>query len=74
MEERKKYRIKKNDMVKVIAGLLLDSENRLSLANAAAIAIDGAIVRAQLESKNTAGERESLRGLAVLLAALENLD
>lgn len=59
----------KQDMVEVIAGLLPDNESRRRVANAAAIAIDGAIVRAQLES-NSANERESLQSLAVLLAAL----
>jgi len=59
----------KQDMVQVIAGLLPDDESRQRLANAAAIAIDGAIVRAQLEPK-TAVVKESLQSLAVLLAAL----
>ncbi|MGZ4960172.1 MAG: TetR/AcrR family transcriptional regulator [Methylomonas sp.] len=60
----------KQDMVQVIAGLLPNGESRLRLADAAAIAIDGAIVRAQLESK-TANDKTSLQSLAVLLAALE---
>lgn len=60
----------KQDMVGVIAGLLPKNESRLRLAYAAATAIDGAIVRAQLESK-TALERESLQSLSILLTALE---
>jgi AcrR family transcriptional regulator len=59
----------KQDMAEVIAGLLPDPESRSRLANAAAIAIDGAIVRAQLES-DSPDEKESLRSLKVLLAAL----
>lgn len=62
----------KQDMVEVIAGLLPDGEARRRLANAAAIAVDGAIVRAQLESK-TAADKESLCSLAALLAALESI-
>ncbi|MDD1620930.1 MAG: TetR/AcrR family transcriptional regulator [Methylococcaceae bacterium] len=60
----------KQDMVRTIAGLLPENESRQRLAYAAATAIDGAIVRAQLESK-TADKRESLQSLSVLLAALE---
>jgi AcrR family transcriptional regulator len=59
----------KQDMVAEIAALLPGGESRLRIANAAAIAIDGAIVKAQLES-NSAEEKESLRSLAVLLEAL----
>jgi hypothetical protein len=59
----------KQDMAQAIADLLPDGESRQRLANAAAIAIDGAIVRAQLEPK-TAEAKESLQSLAVLLAAL----
>lgn len=59
----------KQDMIQVIAGLLPDGESRQCLAIAAGVAIDGAIVRAQLES-NTAVDKASLRSLAVLLAAL----
>ncbi|QFY44233.1 TetR/AcrR family transcriptional regulator [Candidatus Methylospira mobilis] len=59
----------KQDMVEVIAGLLSDNESRLRIANAAAIAIDGAIVRAQLEPQ-AADDKGSLKSLALLLAAL----
>jgi AcrR family transcriptional regulator len=59
----------KQDMVKTIAALLPDNESGMRVANAAAIAIDGAIVRAQLESQ-AADYKESLSSLAVLLEAL----
>ncbi|OQW71203.1 MAG: TetR family transcriptional regulator [Proteobacteria bacterium ST_bin11] len=59
----------KQDMVRVISALLADSPNRLQLANAAAVAIDGAIVKAQLEAQD-AEEKQSLQSLETLLTAL----
>jgi len=60
----------KQDMVQVIAGLLPDRPERLQLANAAAVAIDGAIVKAQLECQDAA-EKPSLQSLEMLLHALD---
>jgi AcrR family transcriptional regulator len=59
----------KQDMVTEIATLLPEDEPRLRIADAAAIAIDGAIVRAQLEPQG-ANDKASLNGLALLLKAL----
>lgn len=59
----------KQDMVGIIAGLLPVSTIQLSLANAAAVAIDGAIVRAQLETQIT-DSKTALASLAWLLSAL----
>lgn len=59
----------KQDMVRVIAELLPDGPNRQQLANAAAVAIDGAIVKAQLEAPEVA-EKQSLKSLETLLVAL----
>jgi len=60
----------KQDMVRVITELLPDGPNRQQLANAAAVAIDGAIVKAQLESQD-ALDKQSLTSLETLLAALD---
>lgn len=60
----------KQDMARAIAELLPDGPARWQLANAAAMAIDGAIVKAQLESQGTAAE-QSLQGLETLLKALD---
>ena len=60
----------KQDMARAIAELLPDGPARWQLANAAAMAIDGAIVKAQLESQDTAAE-QSLQGLETLLKALD---
>ncbi|CAD6881364.1 Transcriptional regulator, AcrR family [Methylomonas albis] len=60
----------KQDMVRVISELLPDSPNRQQLANAAAVAVDGAIVKAQLEAQE-AGEKQSLKSLETLLVALD---
>lgn len=60
----------KQDMVRAIGALLPDTPDREQLAQAAAIAIDGAIVRAQTEPRD-AELKESLRSLAVLLNALQ---
>jgi AcrR family transcriptional regulator len=60
----------KQDMVRVIAELLPDGPNRQQLANAAAVAIDGAIVKAQLEAQE-ATEKQSLQSLETLLTALD---
>lgn len=59
----------KHDMMLVMAGLLPDSPYREVIAKAAAIAVDGAIVNAQLESTHTP-ECASLQGLATILTAL----
>lgn len=63
----------KQDMEQVIARLLPASPTRAGLAEAAAIAVDGAIIRAQAESHRPdeeAARRAALRGLETLLAAL----
>jgi AcrR family transcriptional regulator len=62
----------KHDMVQVITGLIPECPSRELLANAAAIAVDGAIVKAQLESKTDA-EPTALQGLSTLLSALESM-
>ena len=56
----------KNDMRQVIAGLLPAGPGQQALAGAAALAVDGAIVRAQMESAEPA-----LAGLRLLLDALD---
>jgi hypothetical protein len=53
-------------MQQVIAGLLPAGPGQQALADAAALAVDGAIVRAQMESAGSA-----LAGLRVLLDALD---
>ncbi|AEF99239.1 TetR/AcrR family transcriptional regulator [Methylomonas methanica] len=62
-------RCHKQDMVGIIAGLLPESEIRFSLANAAAVAIDGAIVRAQLETQ-APNVKTALAGLGLILSGL----
>lgn len=62
-------RCHKQDMVGIIAKLLPDSEIRMSLANAAAVAVDGAIVRAQLETQ-TPDAKTALAGFELILAGL----
>lgn len=62
-------RCHKQDMVAIIAGLLPDSESQFSLANAAAVAVDGAIVRAQLETQ-TPDAKSALAGLELILSGL----
>jgi AcrR family transcriptional regulator len=57
----------KQDMTNVIADLLPETPNRLNIANAAAIAVDGAIVKAQLD---TNAKLAALEGLTMLLLAL----
>lgn len=57
----------KQDMTDVIAGLLPESPNRIAIANAAAIAVDGTIVKAQLDAK---ARVTALQGLGMLLSAL----
>lgn len=59
----------KQDMVAIIAELLPASEARMALANAAAVAVDGAIVRAQMED-DQAGKRAALNSLSVILTML----
>lgn len=56
----------KKDMRQVIAGLLPNGPDQQATAGAAALAVDGAIVRAQME-----GGEAALAGLRVLLDALE---
>lgn len=56
----------KHDMLQVIVELLPDEPDRTMIANAAAIAIDGAIVKAQMAGSSEA----ALNGLSILLAAL----
>lgn len=60
----------KQDMAEVIAQLLPDSSLRLELANAAAIAIDGAIFKAQLDNQTESAAGAALKGLALLLQGL----
>ena len=60
----------KQEMTQVIAGLLPDGERQAACADAAALAIDGAIIRAQLEIGQDAG-RGALAGLRLALSALE---
>ena len=57
----------KQDMTNVIADLLPETPNRLNIANAAAIAVDGAIVKAQLDNN---AKLAALQGLGMLLSAL----
>jgi AcrR family transcriptional regulator len=56
----------KQDMQQVIAGLLPAGPSQTTLASAAALAVDGAIVRAQMDGSETA-----LAGLRLLLDALD---
>ena len=60
----------KRDMVAAIATLLPKNALQMSLANAAAIAVDGAIIRSQLEITATGDKKTALSSLAVLLAVL----
>lgn len=60
----------KQDMAMAIRELLADTPQRDALAQAAAIAIDGAIVRAQTEARD-ADVKQSLDSLALLLSALQ---
>lgn len=62
----------KQDMMHVIAELLPDNSERDTIANAAAIAVDGAIVKAQLESQ-AGTELTALQGLSTILTALQRL-
>ena len=59
----------KQDMMLTIAKLLPDTPRREKLANAAAIAVDGAIVKAQLEAKTD--NDMALEGLNTLLSTLQ---
>lgn len=56
----------KREMTQAIAELLPKSRQRMALADAAAVAVDGAIVRAQM-----AGAEDAMAGLRRLLKALE---
>lgn len=56
----------KREMTQLIAELLPKGRQRLALADAAAVAVDGAIVRAQM-----AGADDAMAGLRRLLKALE---
>ncbi len=60
----------KQDMVNIIADMLPESTERMMLANAAAVAVDGAIVKAQLE-KNADDNPIALRSLALILSVLD---
>ncbi len=60
----------KQDMLEIIAGLLPESEDQMVLANAVAVAVDGAIVKAQLEPTPSQA-KITLQSLAVILAALD---
>lgn len=63
----------KQDMLAIIADLLPDSTQRMTLANAASVAVDGAIVKAQLESGSfNIHPRIALPSLAVILDALDS--
>lgn len=68
-EVMRRSRAHKRDMAQVIAELLPDSDLREDLANAVAIAVDGAIFKAQLETA-AAGESKALEGLALLIQHL----
>lgn len=59
----------KQDMQDVIANLLPDTPERTQLASAIAIAVDGAIFRAQLEASEIK-QSTALAGLEILLRAL----
>lgn len=64
----------KRDMTEVMAGLLPDSPNQAAIALAAALAVDGAIVQAQMGGTDATAEGAgsgALAGLAHLLNALE---
>lgn len=60
----------KQDMTDVIAGLLPETPDRVAIANAAAIAVDGAIVKAQLDAKARVA---ALQGLGMILTGLSKL-
>ena len=60
----------KQDMLEIIADLLPESEDRMVLANAVAVAVDGAIVKAQLEPIDSQA-KVTLQSLAVILEALD---
>ena len=61
----------KQDMMLTITKLLPNTSRREELANAAAIAVDGTIVKVQLEAKTDSDT--ALQGLTTLLQALECL-
>ena len=69
----------KNDMLEVITALLPSIQGNQAIASAAALAVDGAIVRAQMEAQdsktlesNMKGQKKSaLDGLRQVLMALE---
>ncbi len=56
----------KRDMIAVVADLIPESERKAELANAVAIAIDGAIVRAQFETEPD----QVLTSLEIIMHAL----
>jgi len=58
----------KEEMVQVIADLLPPGPGRLSRAQAAALAVDGAIVRVQMDGPH--GSAAAMDGLRALLDAL----
>jgi AcrR family transcriptional regulator len=59
----------KEEMVQVIADLLPPGPDRLTRAQAAALAVDGAIVRAQMDGPHAAAS--AIEGLRSLLDALQ---
>ena len=65
-------RAHKQDMLEIIADLLPESATRMQLANAAAVAVDGSIVKAQLESTpDNPKAKVAMQSLAVILGALD---
>ncbi|MGR8931966.1 MAG: TetR/AcrR family transcriptional regulator [Gammaproteobacteria bacterium] len=61
----------KRDMVALISELLPANNSRTEIAKAVAVAVDGAIVRAQMEIGQN-GEQTALKSLAVILKALNS--
>jgi AcrR family transcriptional regulator len=59
----------KQDMERVIADLLPDSPRKSAIAHAAAVAVDGAIVQAQIGAE-AGGAKQALDGLEMLLKGL----
>ncbi|MGJ7610451.1 MULTISPECIES: TetR/AcrR family transcriptional regulator [unclassified Variovorax] len=61
-------RAHKREMVEVIAGLMVEGPQRMAIAQAAALGVDGAIVKAQMGG--AAQAREAVDNLRLLLQAL----
>ncbi|QPK61565.1 TetR/AcrR family transcriptional regulator [Methylomonas sp. LL1] len=64
----------KQDMLMIIADLLPESASRMVLANAAALAVDGAIVKAQLGCGKDDEAKAALHSLSVILTLLDQFD